>query len=250
MKKISRFFTVLLIIVLSITSTVFAETETTKSNEQLIQETENMLHNSFALANDSFIEYSIENNNGFIKEAYEDYKPLVEGKKIGSFKKFEDSAIDRDNKTFVITTYMIFETGKIKVTVTYDMFHYDQGVLTSIDFENIDIEQKSTLDKLANAGLNTLIGMTTVVIVLLLISWLISLFRFIPIIQEKLANKDKKTTAKEMAIEQAFALIEEKEELTDDTELVAVITAAICASTNSSADGFVVRSIRKVKRNK
>ena len=130
------------------------------------------------------------------------------------------------------------------------MFHYDKGVLTSIEFENIDIEEKSTLDKLANAGLNTLIGMTTVVVVLLVISWLIGLFRFIPIIQEKLAKKEKKATAKEMAIEQAFALIEEKEELTDDTELVAVITAAICASTNASADGFVVRSIRKVKRNK
>ena len=35
---------------------------------------------------------------------------------------------------------------------------------------------------------------------------------------------------------------------TDDLELVAVIAAAIAASTGASPDGFVVRSIRKVKR--
>ena len=38
----------------------------------------------------------------------------------------------------------------------------------------------------------------------------------------------------------------EKEEQADDTELVAVIAAAIAASQGaSSTDGFVVRSIRK-----
>ena len=34
----------------------------------------------------------------------------------------------------------------------------------------------------------------------------------------------------------------------NDTELIAVITAAICASTGASSDSFVVRSIKKVKR--
>ena len=39
--------------------------------------------------------------------------------------------------------------------------------------------------------------------------------------------------------------IEEKEELVDDTELVAVIAAAIAAYEGTSTDGFVVRSIRR-----
>ena len=38
---------------------------------------------------------------------------------------------------------------------------------------------------------------------------------------------------------------EEEEELSDDLELVAVITAAIAASAGTSTDGFVVRSIRR-----
>ena len=36
----------------------------------------------------------------------------------------------------------------------------------------------------------------------------------------------------------------------DEGELVAAITAAICAYTGSSSDGFVVRSIRKINRKK
>ena len=37
----------------------------------------------------------------------------------------------------------------------------------------------------------------------------------------------------------------EEEDLTDDLELVAVITAAIAAYDNTSADGLVVRSIKR-----
>ena len=36
----------------------------------------------------------------------------------------------------------------------------------------------------------------------------------------------------------------------DDLELVAVIAAAIAAAENTSTDGFVVRSIKKVNKSK
>ena len=49
-------------------------------------------------------------------------------------------------------------------------------------------------------------------------------------------------------------LLSEPEELTedvsDDTELIAVIAAAIAAAEGTSTDGFQVRTIRKVKRKK
>ena len=41
-----------------------------------------------------------------------------------------------------------------------------------------------------------------------------------------------------------------EEDLTDDLELVAVITAAIAASEDTPADGLVVRSIRRVPGSK
>ena len=36
----------------------------------------------------------------------------------------------------------------------------------------------------------------------------------------------------------------------DDTELIAVIAAAIAAAEGTTTDGFVVRSIRKINRKK
>ena len=59
-------------------------------------------------------------------------------------------------------------------------------------------------------------------------------------------KKEKKQDIKEEAVNNTIAQIIEKEESADDTELVAVIAAAIAAYEGSqSTDGFVVRSIRK-----
>lgn len=99
-------------------------------------------------------------------------------------------------------------------------------------------------EKMEKAALNTLLGMGTVFIILVLICLIISLFSLIP----KLMNRPKKTNTSEQSMDNAIAQIVENEEenLTDDLELVAVIAAAIAASEGAaSTDGFVVRSIRK-----
>ena len=84
--------------------------------------------------------------------------------------------------------------------------------------------------------------------VLIFISFLISLFKYIPKLEAALSKKDKKTELAENAVVNTVSQIEvkeEEEELSDDLELVAVITAAIAASAGTSTDGFVVRSIRR-----
>ena len=98
------------------------------------------------------------------------------------------------------------------------------------------------------AALNTLIGMGTVFVMLIMISLIISLFNFIPKIQAAFSKKDKEE-AKNAGIDKAVTQIAAQEEPeADDTELVAVIAAAIAASEGAaSTDGFVVRSIRKVR---
>lgn len=98
-------------------------------------------------------------------------------------------------------------------------------------------------ENMAKAGLNTLLGMGTVFVVLILISLLISAFKVLNKAQDK---KEKDTPAKK-AVDQTIAQIIEKEELSDDTELVAVIAAAIATYEGTSADGFVVRSIRRAR---
>ena len=57
-------------------------------------------------------------------------------------------------------------------------------------------------------------------------------------------RKNRKKTQLLNAIAQIVS--NEEENVEDDLELVAVITAAIAASEGTSADGLVVRSIRKV----
>ena len=103
---------------------------------------------------------------------------------------------------------------------------------------------------MTNAALNTLLGMGTVFAVLILICVIISAFKLIAKAENALKNKASKKEIKEEAVNNTIAQIEEREELADDLELVAVIAAVIASYEGTSTDGFVVRSIRKANRNK
>ncbi len=96
---------------------------------------------------------------------------------------------------------------------------------------------------LKRAGMNTLMGMGTVFIVLILISVIIYAFGLIGKWQSK-KNIPSAGTA-EKILDQAEDRLLPEENLCDDLELVAVITAAIAASEDIPADGLVVRSIRR-----
>lgn len=100
---------------------------------------------------------------------------------------------------------------------------------------------------MVKAAMDTLMGMGTVFVVLILISLLIWAMGGIPKLQEKLSGK-KQDTAKttEAAVDNTIARIVEQEESADELELAAVIAAAVAAYEGTSGtDGFVVRSIRK-----
>lgn len=106
---------------------------------------------------------------------------------------------------------------------------------------------------ITDAAINTVICLIVVFSVLIFISFIISLFKYIPKLEAALAGKKDKTELAETAVVNTVSQIEvkeESEELSDDLELVAVITAAIAASTGTSTDGFVVRSIRRSNNSK
>ena len=90
--------------------------------------------------------------------------------------------------------------------------------------------------------MNTLIGMGTVFVVLIFISFIISLFKYISVFENR--KKEQKEDTASVGVDNAIAQVVSNEE--DDLELIAVITAAIAASEGTSTDGLVVRSIRKV----
>ena len=126
------------------------------------------------------------------------------------------------------------------------VFKYSNDIFTRL--QSGEATAKTTLkmklqaagSQMGKAGLNTLLGMGTVFIVLILISFIIASFN--------LFKKDnKKQEAKVETVAEPVA----EENLADDTELVAVIMAAISAyEGSSSTDGFVVRSIKKANRRK
>lgn len=125
-------------------------------------------------------------------------------------------------------------------------------ILSQTDIEAITTNVEYTFGELMQkAGLNTLLGMGTVFSVLILISIIISLFRFISVFENRKEKKQVQEAAPVAVTPAVAETTETSEELSDDLELVAVIAAAIAASEGAaSADGFVVRSIRKANKNK
>lgn len=110
---------------------------------------------------------------------------------------------------------------------------------------NVDLTVSESLQK---AGVNTAIGMGTVFVMLIVISFIISAMSVIPKLMEP--SEKKKSEETEKAVDKTIANIVEREESeeTDDTELAAVIAAAVAAfEGSSSSDGFVVRSIRRIR---
>ena len=148
-----------------------------------------------------------------------------------------------------------FEASSTGVTVTAPATFSDRSADLEFVFdENMTLESFTVnahygmSEILEKAGLNTLLGMGTVFVVLIFISFIIYLLGYIPKLQEKLANKEKKVEEKKEApVQAAPAPVAAAE---DDAELVAVIAAAIAAAEGTSTDGFVVRSIKRRKSNR
>ena len=122
------------------------------------------------------------------------------------------------------------------------------------DMESMTVSAHYTTGEiLEKAGLNTILGMGTVFVVLIFISFIIYLLGFIPKLQKKLSGKGKAAEEKKETPVQAApapAVSAPQAAGTDDGELAAVIAAAIAASEGTSTDGFVVRSIKRRKSNK
>ena len=141
-----------------------------------------------------------------------------------------DFTISSDSAT-VVETYSTSSGKKLIFSVTYD----EKGQTSSWKVE----EYKSLGDKMAKAGLNTVLSMAIVFAVLIFIAIIIAQFKHIGNFQ----NGAKKEEVKAEPVVEAAPVVEE-ENLVDDLELVAVITAAIAAASETeSADGLVIRSI-------
>ena len=154
---------------------------------------------------------------------------------------------------------------------------YDEYPYIPQDCEVSAVYSKTEL--VTMAGKNTAIGMGVVFIVLIFISFIISLLKYLPLLfdseirrereekkaaelaaqkrtEEVIIARNKTEDKEEKKAEPASVKTSASEELVGDEELVAVITAAIYAATGmkvrgpaytASNDRLVVRSIRRAK---
>lgn len=173
-----------------------------------------------------------------VRSAFSSFESGLET--LGAITELGEASSVVDDDTIIVTVPVTGENGdgSVELIFTNDIYL----TLTSCTL-NLN---ESFGDMMVRAALNTLIGMGTVFTVLILISCIIACFGFIPKIQAKFAKKEEAPVA---APVQAV-VVDEEEDLADDTELVAVIAAAIAACEGTSTDGFQVRSIKRASTKK
>ncbi len=153
---------------------------------------------------------------------------------IGGNKAF---SVEKSGKT--ITASIIADYSKRDLKLTY--------VLNANDVKAgptaINIEPVYTLgETMSKAGLNTVMGIAIVFAMLVVMSGVIKCFEVIPALEKRSkAKKELDEKVETIATPVSTPVVNQ----TDDLQLVAVIAAAIAASTGASTDSFVVRSIKK-----
>lgn len=187
---------------------------------------------------DEEIENYLAQDDAFTTATMESWKSVKD--ELGAYSSIVSQAVEKDGDVVTISTVAQFEKAKADVVLMLDL---GQQMYTSMTYS----VQYSLAANMQRAGMNTLMGIGIVFLMLVFLSFVIGLFKYI----EKFQNVGKKKAAEEApkaeeapapAIAQSEAA---DEDFADDLELVAVISAAIAAYENTSGDSFVVRSIKK-----
>ena len=164
---------------------------------------------------------------------------------LGGLVSSDTATVEPTDDGYVARIHAVFEKREADFSV---IVNEDLSEISSITISPV----YSTSEKLAKAAMNTLMGMGVVFCVLIFISWLIGLFRYISVFEEKMKKKAAPAAAPAPTVEPAPAAAPvmaaaPAEEVSDDTELISVIAAAIAAAEGKeTADGLVVRSIKRV----
>ena len=242
-KKITSVFMTFLVmaaLVIGSTSVVFAADKIDESVKTSLVTTAEGLTDAIVALEDADIENYMNTGDDFTTSAMQSWQTSKD--ELGAKKESNgETTVTLKDDQYTVTVPVKFEKANANFVYVFE----STGTPVSM---SVDV-QYGMAQTLQRAGLNTLMGVGTVFVMLILLSLLISLFRFIPNPEAKKAAEAK--AAKEaQAAAIAAAPVQAEENLADDGELVAVIAAAIAATEGTTTDGFVVRSIRKVKRNR
>lgn len=192
----------------------------------------------------------------FIEEYAEQLEEQGMTEEYQGYAKLQERAGEKhENGESTITYNEDKTTAKVEINSVCDglTIHFSGTYDESMNMTDYAVEEYKEPEAppigelMKTAGLNTFMGMGIVFLVLIFISVVISCFVLISIIQKR-GEKKAEAVSKKEDIKKVSTVseTESSEDLTNDTELVAVITAAIVAASGSeSADGLIVRSIRR-----
>ena len=236
-KKVSSICTVLLmmaVLILTCASSVWAEEVDDTVKQTLVTTAEGLTDTIVALGDEDIENYS-QSSDAFTVSAMSAWAGSKS--ELGALKeRTGETEVKASDDGYTVTVPASFEKADANFVYVFDA---STGAPTSL---TVDV-QYSMAETLRRAVMNTIMGIAIVFIILIFLSFLIYLFRFIP-------NPEAKKKAQAAAPAPAAPAPVAVQETADDTELIAVIAAAIAAAEGTTTDGFVVRSIRKINRKK
>ena len=175
------------------------------------------------------------------------------GDRLGAYQNIISVDATTKGEEYSIVVEAQFEKRTLELTLGLS----ESGEITEMTFN----PHYSIAEEVEDAGGNLLVGMGTVFIVLIFISWLISLFKYIPALEEKFKKKPAKAAtpaASKATPAPAVTVAPAAQSAVSGAELQAVIAAAIAAyeadETNAGNgftagptlnNGLVIRSIRR-----
>lgn len=177
-----------------------------------------------------------------------------------------DAVVEESGNTVVVTLTAVHSKRDVVYNFVYEKnpaFDYAYEIyqqdVAPYQIKEVTVSADYTFgEKMGKAGANTLMGMGTVFIVLIFISFIIAQFEKINKASVAIGNwwinrKNKKGSDETVEAAPAAASVAAPVATAnpmDDSQLVAVITAAVVAAStaNGGTDKLIVRSIRKAKR--
>ena len=246
LKKASSVFTAIVCaasITFSGASLVLADGEIDEQTKTTIETTAEGLTNTIIPLTEDEIAAYMESGDAFTENAMTAWDSARE--ELGDLKKAGSAEIEYSNDEYTATVPVEFEKEDAEFIYVFDK----NLTPTSL---SVDVKY-SFATTMKNAALNTIMGLGTVFVILIMLIFLISLFKYIPALEEKFKNKGKAESTQEAAPAPAAVAAPVVEEASNDDELAAVISAAIAAyeaEAGGSTDGFVVRSIKRRPSNK
>lgn len=192
--------------------------------------------------NQGYLMAQIESQTG-IKISADDFVTALQGweaskEECGTYIEHGEFAFSAKTTGLKVSTEAVFSERTADLEFSFD---------ENLTLESFTVNANfSTGEILTKAGLNTLLGMGTVFAMLIFMSFVISLLKYIPMLLER---KHKSAEPVHANVDAQTKTQTEVPEI-EDTELVAVIAAAIAAYEGTETEGFVVRSIKRRKSNK